>query len=89
MGAEAWGAQRVVAEKNQGGDLVEEVLRAAEANLPVRLAHAFGSKASRAEPVALRFETGRARLAGAFPELEEELCSLTYAKRAQPRITVL
>jgi phage terminase large subunit-like protein len=78
-GAEAWGAQRVVAEKNQGGDMVEEVLRAADSNLPVRLVSAYGSKAARAEPVALRFETGRARLAGAFPELEDELCALTYA----------
>ncbi|MGZ8287304.1 MAG: DNA-packaging protein [Allosphingosinicella sp.] len=78
-GAEAWGAQKVVAEKNQGGDMVESVLRAADSRLPVKLVHARGSKAARAEPVALRFETGRAKLAGAFPELEDELCGLTYA----------
>jgi phage terminase large subunit-like protein len=35
-------------------------------------------KAARAEPVALRFETGRAKLAGTFPELEDELCAITY-----------
>ncbi len=55
------------------------VLRAADFRLPVELVHAKGSKAARAEPVALRFETGRAKLAGAFPELEDELCALTYA----------
>jgi phage terminase large subunit-like protein len=77
--AEAWAAQKVVAEKNQGGELVESVLRAADYRLPVKLVHAKGSKAARAEPVALRFETGRAKLAGAFPELEDELCALTYA----------
>jgi phage terminase large subunit-like protein len=77
--AEIWDAQKVVAENNQGGDMVESVLRAADCRLPVRLAGAVTGKAARAEPVALRFETGRARLAGAFPELEDELCALTYA----------
>lgn len=79
VGAEAWNAQKIVAEKNQGGDMVESVLRAADSGLPVKLVHAKGSKAARAEPVALRFETGRAKLAGAFPDLEDELCALTYA----------
>jgi phage terminase large subunit-like protein len=75
---EAWGAQRVVAEKNQGGDMVESVLRAADPALPVRLVGATKGKAARAEPVALRFETGMARLAGTFRELEDELCAITY-----------
>ena len=76
--AEAWGADRVVAEKNQGGDMVESVMRNIEAGLPVKLVHAFGSKAARAEPVAALFEAGRAKLAGRFPELEDELAGLTY-----------
>jgi phage terminase large subunit-like protein len=46
--------------------------------LPVRLVAATKSKAARAEPIALRFETGRARLAGHFPELEDQLCALTW-----------
>ena len=74
-----WDAQKVVAEKNQGGDMIESVLRGVESSLPVRLAGATSSKAARAEPVALRFETGRARLAGCFPALEDELCAFTYA----------
>jgi len=77
--AEQWGAALVVAEKNQGGDMVESVLRAADAGLPVRLVSATSSKAARAEPVALRFETGRARLAGRFPELEDQLCAISHA----------
>jgi phage terminase large subunit-like protein len=76
--AEAWGADRVVAEKNQGGDMVESVLRSVEARLPVKLVHAHGSKSARAEPVAALFETRRAKLAGRFPELEDELAGLTY-----------
>jgi phage terminase large subunit-like protein len=75
--AAMWDAQRVVAEKNQGGDMVESVLRAAALDLPVRLVAATLGKAARAEPVALRFETGRARLAGRFPALEEQLCGMT------------
>jgi len=75
--AEAWGAGQVIAEKNQGGDMVESVLRAVDAALPVRLVSATRSKAARAEPVAIRFETGRAKLAGRFPELEDEMAGLT------------
>ena len=77
--AAEFGAARIVAEKNQGGEMVASVLRAADADLPVRLVAATSSKAARAEPIALRFETGRARLAGVFPELEDQLCALTYA----------
>lgn len=75
--AEAWGADRVIAEKNQGGDMVESVLRSVEAGLPVRLVSASRGKAARAEPVAARFETGRAKLGGRFPELEDEMAGLT------------
>jgi phage terminase large subunit-like protein len=77
--AEAWEANRIVAEKNQGGDMVESVLRAVEAGLPVKLVSATRGKAARAEPIALRFETGKARLAGHFPALEDELAGLTCA----------
>lgn len=71
------GADRVIAEKNQGGDMVESVLRSVDADLPVKLVSASRGKAARAEPVAARFETKRARLAGRFPELEDELAGLT------------
>jgi phage terminase large subunit-like protein len=77
--AALYGATRVVAEKNQGGDMIASVLRAVDAALPVRLVQATRSKAARAEPIALRFETGRARLAGHFPELEDQLCALTWS----------
>ena len=74
--AEAWGADRVVAEKNQGGDMVGEVLRSAALSLPLRLVSASRGKVARAEPVAALFEAGRAKLAGRFPELEDELAGL-------------
>jgi phage terminase large subunit-like protein len=74
--ADAWGADRVVAEANQGGAMVEAVLRAAEANLPIKLVHASRGKVARAEPVAALYEAGRVWHAGMFPELEDQLCGL-------------
>ena len=59
--------------------MIASVLRAVDADLPIRLVAATKSKAARAEPIALRFETGRARLAGHFPELEDQLCALTWS----------
>ena len=75
--AEAWAADRVVAEANNGGKMVETVLRGAAVALPVKLVHASHGKAARAEPVAALFESGRAKFSGRFPELEDELCGLT------------
>jgi phage terminase large subunit-like protein len=71
-----WGGDRVIAERNQGGDMVRSVLRAAGAGLPVKLVHAARGKVARAEPVAALFETGRAVFAGCFPALEAELAGL-------------
>lgn len=70
------GADRVVAEKNQGGSMVESTLRAAEANLPVTLAHASRGKVARAEPISALYEGGRAWHAGVFAALEEEMAGL-------------
>jgi phage terminase large subunit-like protein len=77
--AALYGATLIVAEKNQGGDMIASVLRAVDSTLPIRLVAATRSKAARAEPIALRFETGMARLAGSFPELEDQLCALTWS----------
>ena len=76
--ADAWGAHRVIAEKNNGGEMVASVLRGADVGLPVTLVHAADGKVARAEPVAVLFESGKAKLAGRFPELEDELAGLTY-----------
>jgi phage terminase large subunit-like protein len=74
--AEAWQADRVVVETNQGGEMVTSVLRSVDAALPVRAVRARFGKARRAEPVSALFAAGRAKFAGAFPELEDELCGL-------------
>ena len=71
--AERWGTGLVVAEANNGGAMVESVLKAAGLDLKVRLVHASRGKCARAEPIALKFEAGKAFLAGELPELEAEL----------------
>jgi len=78
--AEAHGADRVIAETNQGGEMVKSVLRAAGIVLPVTMASASQSKSARAEPVAGLFECGKARLAGHFAELEAELGGMVPGK---------
>lgn len=72
----AWNADRVVAEANNGGDMVVSTLRAADVAMPVKKVSASRGKVVRAEPVAALYEAGKAFHAGAFPELEDELCGL-------------
>lgn len=74
--AEKWSADRIIAEANNGGDMVASVLRGAAPDLPVRLVHASRGKVARAEPVAALYERVKVRHAGRFPELEDELCGL-------------
>lgn len=69
-------ADRVIAEANNGGAMVESVLRAAAAHLPVRLVHAAHGKAARAEPVSALYAAGRVFHLGAYPALEDEMCGL-------------
>jgi phage terminase large subunit-like protein len=70
-------ANRVVAEINNGGDMVVEVLRQSEPNLPVRTVTATRGKFLRAEPVAAAYERGIVHHLGAFGKLEDQLCALT------------
>lgn len=74
--AREFGASEIVAEANQGGDMVRAVLAQAGAPCAVRLVHASRGKRARAEPVAALYEQGRVVHAGAFAALEEELLAL-------------
>jgi phage terminase large subunit-like protein len=75
--AAAWDAERVVAEVNNGGEMVAEVLRSVAPALPVKQVRASRGKAARAEPVAALFEVGKCVLGGLFAELEDELAAFT------------
>ncbi|HEV7312847.1 DNA-packaging protein [Sphingopyxis sp.] len=74
--AARWGADRIVAESNMGGEMVEGTLRQADCTLPVVPVHASVGKARRAEPVAIAYERGDVVHAGVFAELEDQLCGL-------------
>jgi phage terminase large subunit-like protein len=79
--AESWNADRVVAEGNQGGEMVTATLRAADLGMSLKRVHASRSKSARAEPVAALYEAGRAHHVGAFPVLEDQLCGLITGGR--------
>ncbi|WP_294030326.1 terminase family protein, partial [Sphingopyxis sp.] len=74
--AARWGADRIVAESNMGGEMVEGTLRQADCTLPVVPVHASVGKARRAEPVAIAYERGDVVHAGVFTALEDQLCGL-------------
>jgi predicted phage terminase large subunit-like protein len=77
-------ADRIVAEANQGGAMVETTLRAVDRSIPVRLVHASRGKITRAEPVSALYEQHRVHHAGCFPELEDELCSFEPGSTDSP-----
>ena len=74
--AHRWRAERVVAEVNNGGDMVVSVLRAVDPDLPVVTVHASRSKSARAEPIAINYSAGRVCHMGSFAKLEDQLCGM-------------
>jgi phage terminase large subunit-like protein len=72
-----WNAERMVAEVNQGGDLVEQVIRQVDPLISLKKVHASKGKAARAEPIAALYEQGRVHHFTGLAALEEEMCQLT------------
>lgn len=68
------GANFVVAERNQGGDMVESMIRNVDPHIKVHKVWASKGKVARAEPLAMLYEQGRIKHFGSFPELEDEMC---------------
>lgn len=77
--AKEFEADRVAAEKNYGGAMVETVLRTADKNLPVKLVNASRGKIVRAEPIAALYEQGKVHHVGSWPDLEEQMTMTTTA----------
>lgn len=71
------GADRVVAERNFGGEMVAAVLRTASPDLPVKMVTASRGKVARAEPVAALYEQGKVSHIGGFAQLEDQMCAMT------------
>jgi phage terminase large subunit-like protein len=74
----AHGADRVVAEVNNGGEMVEATLRIVDPGVSFRAVHAARGKVARAEPIAALYEQGRVRHLGAFPQLEDQMCGFVH-----------
>jgi phage terminase large subunit-like protein len=72
-----WRADRIVAEVNNGGDMVEATLRTLDPGIPYAAVRASRGKSARAEPVAALYEQGRIHHVGAFPQLEDQMCAFT------------
>ena len=66
-------ADRIIAEVNNGGEMVEATIRMVDPNVAFRAVHASRAKVVRAEPVAALYEQGRIHLVGAFPDLEDQM----------------
>jgi phage terminase large subunit-like protein len=80
-------ADKIVLERNFGGDLGLAVLQRKRRDLPVQMVTASRGKHVRAEPIALLYEQGKVRHVGAFPELEDQLCAMRpdgYAGAGSP-----
>ena len=77
-------ADRIVAEANQGGDMVGHTLRTVDRNVPVRLVHASRGKRTRAEPIAAMYEQCRIHHVGFHPQLEDQLCTWVPNEGASP-----
>lgn len=71
------GAERLVAEVNQGGDLVESVIRQVDPLVPFRALRAGRGKGLRAEPVAALYEQGRVKHLRGLGALEDQMCQMT------------
>lgn len=67
-------ADAIIAEANNGGEMVRDVIHTVDPKVNVHLVHASRGKATRAEPVAAVYEHGKAHHVGTFPALEDEMC---------------
>lgn len=79
-----WSADRIVAEVNNGGDLVERLLRSIDHNIPYKSVRATRGKLTRAEPVSALYEQKRVHHVGYFSELESQMCSYTGETKPSP-----
>ncbi|MGB1235067.1 MAG: DNA-packaging protein [Planktomarina sp.] len=75
--AEHYDAQTIIAEVNQGGDMVIDTLRAIDPTVPIHKVHASKSKSNRASSVAVMYEQGKISHASGLADLEDQLCQMT------------
>lgn len=72
-----WQADKIVAEKNQGGEMVASVIRAVDRSIMPKLVHASRGKIIRAEPISALYEQNRIHHVGRFDQLEDQMCTFS------------
>lgn len=77
-------ADKIIGEANNGGDLIESVIRTVRRNAPYEKVHASRGKITRAEPVAALYEQGKVHHVGGFAELEAEMTTYVAGESASP-----
>lgn len=83
-------ADRIIAEVNFGGDMVEGVIRNVDPNVSYKSIYASRGKRARAEPVSALYEQGRIHHVGVFKDLEDQMCNFTpETKKSPDRIDAL
>ncbi|WP_274383118.1 hypothetical protein [Piscirickettsia salmonis] len=83
-GSQRWNADLIVGEVNNGGDLIESLLRSVDKNIPYKKVHATRGKVIRAEPIANLYTQGKCFHLGSFPTLEDQLCTWTPNDEKSP-----
>jgi len=82
-------ADRLVAETNQGGEMVRQTIASVDPRVSYRGVHASRGKFTRAEPISALYEQGKVHHVGVFPELEDELCSWVPGDASPNRLDAL
>jgi len=82
-------ANLIVAEKNQGGEMVTLTIKTVDNSVPVRLVHASRGKQTRAEPISALYEQGKVHHVGTFSTLEDELCLWMPGDKSPNRLDAL
>jgi len=79
-------ADRIVGEANQGGEMISHTIRTVHRGAPVKLVHASRGKITRAEPVAALSEQNKVHFVGAWPKLEDQLCTWCQGDKSPDRL---
>ncbi len=80
---------RIIAEVNNGGEMVSSTLRTVDKSLPIKTIHASRGKQTRAEPIAALYEQGRVHHVGTFAELESQMCQWVPGDPSPDRLDAL
>ena len=84
-----YNADRVIAEVNNGGEIIESMLRNIDRNIPYESVRASRGKQIRAEPIAALYEQGKVHHVGRFPRLEEQMCNWLPGEKSPDRMDAL